>query len=930
MDDVLRRLTAGLPDAARLEQILRRDLKWVAAGSPGAGILAASPAASVGSLAGGLASPGVVAAPAGTATAPVGTATEPAGTATELEELLVQAATQHLHREPRMERVAVRARLRQLYRFVLGEPDPSPAAYRAAFPAYIRKGVACGALDQRLLAFDLDALAAALDPERDETLPFIGLVTLMDRYLVREPESRRWLETPQFLFMRVAMGLALAEEPGQREAWARRFYHAMSTFRYLPSTPTLFNAGTPHHQLSSCYLADVHDSMEHILEAASDFGRLAKYAGGIGASVTRLRAAGSPVRGINGESSGVIPFIHFYDALIKAVNQGGRRRGTLAVYLEPWHLEIEAFLDLKRNSGDPYLRAHSVNTALWIPDEFLRRVETGEPWYLFDPAYVPELPEKVGRAFAAAYAERIRQAEAGALPGRAWKRVDARQLFREILATLQETSHPWLVFKDAGNLRSLLPGVIHSSNLCTEVFLPTTADEVAVCNLASVNLARHLGPQGIDWDALAETVAVAMRGLDNVIDLNLYPIEKARRSNLRHRPVGLGVMGFAEAVNRLGWGYADPQAAELADRVLEFISYHAILASCRLAEERGPFPAFAESGWARGRVPLDTLADLEAERGQPVAVDRTARLDWDAVRDRVRRGMRNGTVLAVAPTATISLIAGTTPSLDPPYANVFSRQTLSGKFLEINRVLVEELERRGLWEAARDRIVEERGDLQPIAEIPADVRRRYPTAYQVPPEVYLEVAARAQKWVDMGISRNLFLADRDLGAMERVYLEAWRRGLKSTYYLFMAPRMYAEPSTVRVNKARRKLRWNLDEPAGAGASPGGVHASVSVTGAGTHPGAVETSPARPGSHPGGGEARPGGSEAGPAGAAAATGVPAPVAVDAPAAEREGVGDPPDLDGRPDGRLGGRGANGLPQAACRVRPEDPDLICESCQ
>ncbi|HEY8488359.1 MAG TPA: ribonucleoside-diphosphate reductase subunit alpha, partial [Thermaerobacter sp.] len=792
MQAVLDRLTAGIPAAGRLQALLQQDLRWLAAGPTG---------------------------PAGS-THPTGSA-DPAPTSAPeeaVEELLVQAATQHLHREPRMERVAVRARLRQLYRFVLGDPAPSLDAYRAAFPAYIRQGVACGALDERLLGFDLDELAAALHPERDETLPFIGLATLMDRYLVREPESRRWLETPQFLFMRVAMGLALAEEggpgrPGPRETWARRFYHAMSTFRYLPSTPTLFNAGTPHHQLSSCYLADVHDSMDHILEAAGDFGRLAKYAGGIGASVTRLRAAGSPVRGINGESSGVIPFIHFYDALIKAVNQGGRRRGTLAVYLEPWHLEIEAFLDLKRNSGDPYLRAHSVNTALWIPDEFLRRVEAGEPWYLFDPAYVPELPEKVGRAFAAAYAERIRQAEAGALPARAWKRVDARQLFREILATLQETAHPWLVFKDAGNLRSLLPGVIHSSNLCTEVFLPTTAGEVAVCNLASVNLARHLGPRGIDWDALAETVAVAMRGLDNVIDLNLYPIEKARRSNLRHRPVGLGVMGFAEAVNRLGWGYADPQAAELADRVLEFISYHAILASCRLADERGPFPAFAESGWARGRVPLDTLADLEAERGQPVTVDRTASLDWEAVRAGVRQGMRNGTVMAVAPTATISLIAGTTPSLDPPYANVFSRQTLSGKFLEINRVLVEELERRGLWEAVRDRIVEERGDLEPIAELPADIRRRYPTAYQVPPDVYLEVAARAQKWVDMGISRNLFLADRDLGAMEQVYLEAWRRGLKSTYYLFMAPRMYAEPSTVRVNKARRKLRWNLDEPA---------------------------------------------------------------------------------------------------------------------
>ncbi|QIA27785.1 ribonucleoside-diphosphate reductase subunit alpha [Thermaerobacter sp. PB12/4term] len=930
MDAILRELTAGLPDADRLQHVLRQDLSWIVppAGpsAPPAGNGAAAALADAAADAAGAPDAAASAGAAGAASA-----TGAAGTGDFLEELLVQAATQNLHRDPEFERVAVRARLRQLYRQVLGEPVPGPERYRAAFPAYIRRGVACGALDERLLAFDLDELAGALRPERDESLPFIGLVTLADRYLVREPESRRLLETPQFLFMRVAMGLALAEEPGQREAWARRFYHAMSTFRYLPSTPTLFNAGTPHHQLSSCYLADVHDSMDHILEAARDFGLLAKFAGGIGASVTRLRAAGSPVRGINGESSGVIPFVHFYDALIKAVNQGGRRRGTLAVYLEPWHLEIEAFLDLKRNAGDPYLRAHSVNTALWIPDEFLRRVEAGEPWYLFDPAYVPELPERFGAAFRDAYAARVRQAEAGELPARAWKRVEARGLFREILATLQETSHPWLVFKDAGNARSLLPGVIHSSNLCTEIFLPTTADEVAVCNLASVNLARHVGPAGIDWEALAATVAVAMRGLDNVIDLNLYPIEKARRSNLRHRPVGLGVMGFAEAVNRLGLGYADPETAELADRVLEFISYHAILASHRLAEERGSFPAFAESGWARGKVPLDTLADLEEERGRPVTVDRSARLDWEGVRARVRQGMRNGAVLAVAPTATISLIAGTTPSLDPPYSNVFSRQTLSGKFLEVNRVLVEELRQRGLWEAVRDRIVEERGDLQAIAELPADLRRRYPTAYQVPPEAYLEIAARAQKWVDMGISRNLFLADRDLEAMERVYREAWRRGLKSTYYLFMAPRMYAEPSTVRVNKARRKLRWNLDEPAPA-ASTGGPRPSGAVPTAGAwEAGSQHARAVRNGAVELPALVSPEGEGGAPSGTVQPGVLQPPEGVnqEGPATPAGARGDG-DRAGLPTGSGGARFGTSEAPAACRVRPDDPDLICEACQ
>jgi ribonucleoside-diphosphate reductase alpha chain len=730
---------------------------------------------------------------------------------------LVLLASQHIAYEPAFERLALRAVLATVYREALGWEvarqgwPPSPEAYRAGLVRYLTVGVAVGELDPRLLEFDLPVLARALAPERDEWLTYTGITTLADRYLVRHPETRALLETPQFLFMRVAMGLSLAEPAARRTAWALRFYEALSRLHYLPSTPTLFNAGTTHPQLSSCYLADVLDSLDHILESARDFGYLAKYAGGIGAAITKLRAVGSPVRGINGQSSGIIPFAHLYDALIKAISQGGRRRGTLALYLEPWHLEIEAFLDLKRNAGDPYQRTPSLNTALWVPDEFLRRVEADEDWYLFDPAYVPELPETFGEAFRLAYERYIHQARTGALPARAFRVVRARDLLVKILASLQETAHPWITFKDTGNARSMLAGIIHSSNLCTEIFLPTSPDEIAVCNLASVNLARHLTPAGaVDWAALRQTVRVAMRGLDNVIDINLYPVEKARRSNQQNRPVGLGIMGLAEVFARQGLTYGDEDSQALTDRVVEFISYCAIEASCDLAEERGQFPAFAASRWARGQVPIDTL-DALTPLGRAGAVERSARLDWDHLRGRVRRGLRNGTVMAIAPTATIALIAGTTPSLDPYYANVFARQTLSGKFLEVNPVLVEQLKALGLWESVRERIIAERGDIAEITEIPVEIRRRFPTAYQIPPRAYIDIAARAQKWVDMGISRNLYLQERDLDRMADVYLYAWRKGLKSTYYLFMAPRMYAEPSTVPVNKTRQRLKWRFLE-----------------------------------------------------------------------------------------------------------------------
>ncbi|MCS7050472.1 MAG: ribonucleoside-diphosphate reductase subunit alpha [Thermomicrobium sp.] len=723
-----------------------------------------------------------------------------------LEERIVTALGQ-LPDRPEAEREAAALLLERVAREA---DDGRELPYPEHFRRFLERGIACGALDPRLAEFDLGRLACALDPRRDGLLGYTAVATLADRYLVRDPETRRILERPQALFMRVAMGLALAEHPSQRTEWALRWYELMSSLRYLPSTPTLFNAGTPHHQLASCYLAEVEDSLESILGAAYEFGLLAKYAGGIGAAVTRIRAVGAPVRGINGTSGGLVPFLHLYDALIASISQGGRRRGTMCVYLEPWHLEVEAFLDLRRNAGDPYRRTHQLNTALWIPDEFMRRIEADEPWYLFDPSLAPELPDLVGRAFTERYAELCRQAEAGYFPRRAWRKLPARELWLAILASLMETGHPWLTFKDAGNLRSQLRGVgvIHSSNLCTEIFLPTNREEVAVCNLGSVNLARHCTPDGeIDWERLGDTVRLAMRALDNVIDVNLYPSERAERANERNRPVGLGMMGFAELLARRGFSYADPRAAELADRIAEFLSYRAIEASCELARERGCFPTFAASRWAEGVLPIDTLADLAADRGIPVDVDRSRTLDWDSLRVRVRGGMRNGAVMAIAPTATIALIAGTTPSLDPYYANVFSRQTLSGKFLEVNPVLVEELRRRDMWERVLPELVAARGDLRAVPSCPADLVERFPTAYQVPPEAYVEVAARVQKWVDMGVSRNLYHAADRPSQLETVYRLAWRKGLKSTYYCFVRPRMEVEQSTVVVNKARRRPQW---------------------------------------------------------------------------------------------------------------------------
>ncbi|MGQ9734991.1 MAG: ribonucleoside-diphosphate reductase subunit alpha [Thermaceae bacterium] len=727
-----------------------------------------------------------------------------------VEEALLLATLQNLHLEPELETLARRLKLREIYRKVLGVADPDGETYQGGFIRYVERAAAEGLLDGRALGrADLKKLGEALRPERDLLLPYTGFVMLLDRYALRrvEADGEEVLEVPQYFWMRVALGLALREE--DPTPWAIRFYEAMSTLRIIPSTPTLYNALTPRSQLASCYTADVEDSMESILSSAQEFGLLAKYAGGIGVSLTKLRALGSPIRGVGGRSSGLVPFAHLYDALIAAVNQGGRRRGTIALYIEPWHLEVEEFLDLRKNDGDPYRRTRRADTALFVPDLFMERVEQDGDWTLFDPLYAPGLTETFGPTFKTLYEEYEEKARRREIPEGRFKVLRARRLYREILAVLQETGHPWIVFKDAMNIRSLLPGMIHSSNLCTEIALPTSSEEVAVCNLASVNLARHLSGGGLDLEALRRTVTLGIRMLDNVIDLNFYPIERARRSNLKNRPIGLGVMGLAEVFARLGLPYGSPKSLELTDTLFEEIAHAALLASTSLAEERGAFPAFPQSRWADGVLPMDTLEELEKARGRPLPYPKGGRLSWEEARERAKKGVRNGTLMAVAPTASISLIAGTTPSLDPYYAALFTRQNLSGKFLEVNRALYEALKERGLWERVRERLVEERGDLTGIEEVPEELKSLFPTAYRIPPQAYLEVAARAGKWVDQAISRNLFLERRDLSHAEEVYLEAYQLGLKSTYYLFMAPRMWAEQATVKVNKAKSRPRWVL-------------------------------------------------------------------------------------------------------------------------
>jgi len=736
----------------------------------------------------------------------------------ELSRASILAARSHIEEQPEYTYLAARLLLDQLYSEALERPVAGGEAeqlYAERFVAYLKTGVACGRLDPRLIEFDAARLAAALRPDRDRAFAFMGVQTLYDRYLLHDGGRR--FELPQWFWMRVAMGLGLAERVEEREQRAIEFYDLLSTFAFCSSTPTLFNAGTPHPQLSSCFLTTVPDDLGAIFKAIRDDALLSKWSGGLGNDWTPVRALGSHIRGTNGASQGVIPFLKVANDTAVAVNQGGKRQGAICAYLETWHLDIEEFLELRKNTGDERRRTHDMHTANWIPDLFMKRVGEDGVWTLFSPSDVPDLHDLFGRAFEERYVEYERRADSGHIAH--FKRVRAVDLWRKMLAMLFETGHPWLTFKDASNVRSPQDhcGVVHSSNLCTEILLNTSADETAVCNLGSINLAVHVNEHGLDLDKLGRTVRTAVRMLDNVIDINLYPIPEARAANVRHRPVGLGLMGFQDALYRMGLSFASDEAMECADRSMEAISWYAILASSELAAERGAYESCAGSKWSRGLLPVDTLELLEQERGVAVPVNRAARMNWDVVRESVRaHGMRNSNVLAVAPTATIANIADVSQSIEPTYKNLFAKSNLSGEFTIVNRYLVEDLRRLGLWDTEMvEDLKHYDGSVQEIKRIPEDIRARYLTAFEIEPEWLIEAAARRQKWIDMGQSLNLYLDVPSGKRLSEMYQLAWEKGLKTTYYLRTLGAGGVEKSTLDINRRGIQPRWMKSQSASA-------------------------------------------------------------------------------------------------------------------
>jgi len=723
-------------------------------------------------------------------------------TTQQLDEAVIQVALQNVKDDPAFDIVAARLLLKTIYKRVLGEyksRDELTELHRAHFKENMLRGVEEGLLDARLgQMFDLDELATHLNPDHDDLLKYIGVVTLNNRYGIKGRNGDP-LEVPQYFWMRIAMGLSLNEK-NPNEA-AVKFYEKMSSLEYLAAGSTLVNAGTISPQLANCFVLEMQDDMEHIAKTTRDVMWLTKGTGGIGLSVTKLRAQGSPIRSNNTTSTGPIPFMHTIDSILRAVSRGGKKFGALCFYMENWHMDFPEFLELRNNSGDPYRRTRTANTAVWISDEFMKRVQNDDSWYLFDPLEVADLNELYGKAFSERYNHYVAEAEAGRM--HMFKKIGAREQFQAILMSLQTTSHPWLTWKDTINLRALNnnTGTIHSSNLCTEITLPQDEDNVSVCNLASINLSRHLVDGKMDWEKIAESAKLAVRQLDNLIDITRSSVSESDYSNAENRAIGLGLMGFTDIIERLGFSYESEEAYDLIDEITEHISYAAIEASVELAQERGAYNNFAGSRWAQGLVPFDSIDLAEADRGVPINVTRKTTLDWDALRAKVKGGVRNATLMAIAPTASIGLVAGTTPGLDPQFSQIFSRATSSGKFLEVNRNLVADLQKLGLWESVREDILRSQGDIQSIPAIPQHLKDVYKTSFQLSPTSFIEVAARCQKWIDQAISRNMYLETRDLGDMVDIYSEAWKRGVKTTYYLHMKPRHTAEQSTVKVNKA---------------------------------------------------------------------------------------------------------------------------------
>jgi ribonucleoside-diphosphate reductase alpha chain len=716
----------------------------------------------------------------------------------EVRKSAILSARALIEKDPAYSYVTARLLLNTIRLEVLGEEASQAdmaARYPDYFPQFIKRGIAAELLDERLARFDLLKLGAALDARRDLKFGYLGLQTLYDRYFLHV-DGRR-IELPQAFFMRVAMGLALNEI--NKEDRAIEFYDALSNFDFMSSTPTLFNSGTRRSQLSSCYLTTVSDDLDGIYEAIKENALLAKYAGGLGNDWTPVRALGSHIKGTNGKSQGVVPFLKVVNDTAVAVNQGGKRKGAVCSYLETWHLDIEEFLELRKNTGDDRRRTHDMNTANWIPDLFMKRVMENGEWCLFSPSDVPELHDKYGRAFEKAYLAYEERAARGEI--KLFKRIPAVQLWRKMLSMLFETGHPWITFKDPCNIRSPQShvGVVHSSNLCTEITLNTNDREIAVCNLGSVNLVAHIREGGLDHEKLKRTIATAMRMLDNVIDINYYAVAKARNSNAKHRPVGLGIMGFQDCLHLLRVSYASPEAVEFADRSMEAVAYYAYWASTELAEERGRYSSFRGSLWDRGILPQDTLKLLKEERGGYVELDESATLDWTALRERIRRhGMRNSNCLAIAPTATIANIIGVSPSIEPTYQNLFVKSNLSGEFTVVNEYLVADLKRQGLWDEVM--IADLKyfdGSLAKIDRTPIDLRRRYATAFEVEPSWLVEAAARRQKWIDQSQSLNIYIASASGKRLDDTYKLAWVRGLKTTYYLRALGATHAEKSTVK-------------------------------------------------------------------------------------------------------------------------------------
>lgn len=729
-------------------------------------------------------------------------------TTEEMDAATINAAVQNIKEDIEYDKVAVRLLLKTVYRRVVGEYNHDPRElekkHRKQFPIHIKKYIAEGLLDARMeKLFDLEVLARSLHIERDELWTYAGLSTLLDRYSLRD-KDQKCIETPQYFFMRVAMGLSYNEK--NPTDYAIKFYDRMSRHQYIAGGSTNIGAGTTRPALSNCFLLEIHDDMDHIAKSVADVMKISKASGGIGVSVTKLRATGSPLSSNNTLSSGPTPFAKIIDTAIRAIQRGGKKKGALCFYMENWHYDFPDFIDWKHNAGDDYLRMRTANTAVFLSDEFMRRVEADEEWYMFDPKETPDLNELYGKAFSNRYREYVEMAKAGTL--RMWRKVPATEQWQRILTSLQATSHPWLTWKDAINVRALNnnTGTIHMSNLCTEICLPQDKNNIAVCNLASINIAAHIEHKQINWAQLEQSVRLAVRQLDNLIDINVLPIPEAAKSDSENRAIGLGVMGFADTLEQLSMSYESPHAWDFADRLFEFISYMAIDESANLARERGTYKHFKGSRWSKGMVPCDTIETLEKERDTEIEIPRNTKrkhLDWDALRAKVKNGIRNATLMAVAPNANIGLVAGTTPGIDPRFAQVFSRNKISGKYLDLNHNLVKDLKNMGLWDDIKETIIEEQGDISNIPGVPAYLKEIYRTAFTTAPYAYIEVAARAQKWVDQALSRNMYIDNRDMDNMKNIYMSCWRKGLKTTYYLHMKPRHTAEQSTTSVNKAEQ-------------------------------------------------------------------------------------------------------------------------------